>query len=174
VGGPFSLRQVADRLEGATRALRRAAAGADDLMMIETAALNVSAGQRAGATIAGLPAGQRPTAAFCANDLVALGLLQEMTRRQIRVPDDVAIVGYDDIEFAAAAAVPLSSIRQPRHQLGRTAAQLLLEEALGDEGHRHRQVLFQPELEVRRSSQAPAASRREGHATAAPDPVAGA
>jgi LacI family transcriptional regulator len=121
VGGPFSLRQVADRLEGATRALRRAAGAsggaagasgaADDLMMIETAALNVSAGQRAGATIAGLPAGQRPTAAFCANDLVALGLLQEMTRRQIRVPDDVAIVGYDDIEFAAAAAVPLSSIR---------------------------------------------------------------
>jgi LacI family transcriptional regulator len=175
VGGPFSLRQVADRLEGATRALRRAAGAsggaagasgaADGLMMIETAALNVSAGQRAGATIAGLPAGQRPTAAFCANDLVALGLLQEMTRRQIRVPDDVAIVGYDDIEFAAAAAVPLSSIRQPRHQLGRTAAQLLLEEALGAEGHQHRQVLFQPELEVRRSSQAP---RR----AAAPDPVA--
>ena len=101
-----------------------------------------------------MPAGQRPTAAFCANDLVALGLLQEMTRRQIRVPEDVAIVGYDDIEFAAAAAVPLSSVRQPRHQLGRTAAQLLLEEALGAEGHQHREVIFQPELEVRRSSQA--------------------
>ncbi len=52
----------------------------------------------------------------------------------IRVPDDVAIVGYDDIEFAAAAAVPLSSVRQPRHQIGRTAAQLLLEESLGTEG----------------------------------------
>jgi LacI family transcriptional regulator len=164
VGGPFSLRQVADRLEGATRALRRAAGAsggaagasgaADDLMMIETAALNVSAGQRAGAAIAELPARQRPTAAFCANDLVALGLLQEMTRLRIRVPDDVAIVGYDDIEFAAAAAVPLSSVRQPRHQLGRTAAQLLLEEALGADGHKHREVVFQPELEVRRSSQA--------------------
>ena len=153
VGGPLSLRQVADRLEGATRALQRAGGTADDLLMIETAALNVSAGQRAGAAIAELPPGQRPTAAFCANDLVALGLLQEMTRYRIRVPDDLAIVGYDDIEFAAAAAVPLSSVRQPRHQIGRTAAQLLLEESLGTDGHQHREVIFQPELEVRRSSQ---------------------
>ena len=159
VGGPLSLRQVADRLEGATRALQRAGGTADDLVMIETAALNVSVGQRAGAAIAELPARQRPTAAFCANDLVALGLLQEMTRRRIRVPDDVAIVGYDDIEFAAAAAVPLSSVRQPRHQIGRTAAQLLLEESLGTDGHQHREVIFQPELEVRRSSQPRGAAR---------------
>jgi LacI family transcriptional regulator len=154
VGGPLSLRQVADRLDGVHRALKRAGAGPDDLLMIETAALNVSAGQRAGAAIAEMPAGRRPTAAFCANDLVALGLLQEMTRLSIRVPGDVAIVGYDDIEFAAAAAVPLTSVRQPRHQIGRTAAQLLLEEALAADGHEHREVIFQPELEVRRSSQA--------------------
>ena len=154
VGGPFSFRQVADRRDGAIRALHRVGGTADDLQMIETAALNVSAGLRAGAVIGDFPAGQRPTAAFCANDLIALGLLQEMTRRRIRVPEDIAIVGYDDIEFAAAAAVPLSSVRQPRQQLGRTAAQLLLEEAHGGNGHQHRQVIFQPELEVRRSSQA--------------------
>jgi LacI family transcriptional regulator len=153
VGGPFGLRQVADRLEGAVRAVRRAGGSEGDLVRVETAALNVSAGQRAGADIAQLPARQRPTAAFCANDLVALGLLQEMTQRGLAVPDKLAIVGYDDIEFAAAAAVPLSSVRQPRQQLGRTAAQLLIEEALVTDGHNHRQVIFQPELEVRRSSQ---------------------
>jgi LacI family transcriptional regulator len=153
VGGPFSLRQVADRLDGAVRAVRRAGGTEDDLVRVETAALNVSAGQRAGADIAQMPARQRPTAAFCANDLVALGLLQEMTQRGLAVPDDLAIVGYDDIEFASAAAVPLSSVRQPRQQLGRTAAQLLIEEALATDGHKHRQVIFQPELEVRRSSQ---------------------
>jgi LacI family transcriptional regulator len=162
VGGPLSLRQVADRRDGAIRALQRVGGTAGDLQMIETAALNVSAGQRAGAAIADLPAGRQPTAAFCANDLIALGLLQEMTRRRIRVPEDVAIVGYDDIEFAAAAAVPLSSVRQPRQQLGRTAAQLLLEEARGLDGHRHRQVIFQPELEVRRSSQALPGQSRPG------------
>jgi LacI family transcriptional regulator len=154
VGGPASLRQVTDRLDGAVRAIERAGGSAADLAVIETAALNVAEGQRAGAQIAGLPAARRPTAAFCANDLLALGLLQEMTQRQIRVPEDLAIVGYDDIEFAAAAAVPLSSVRQPRQQLGGMAAQLLLEEALGAEGHEHRQVIFRPELEVRQSSQA--------------------
>jgi LacI family transcriptional regulator len=171
VGGPLSLRQVADRLEGATRALRRAGGTANDLIMIETAALNVSAGQRAGAAIAELPDRERPTAAFCANDLVALGLLQEMTRRRIRVPDDVAIVGYDDIEFAAAAAVPLSSVRQPRHQIGRTAAQQLLEESLGTDGHQHREVVFQPELEVRRSSQARTGPGPARAAPAGPPPL---
>ncbi len=104
--------------------------------------------------IAALPPRRRPTGVFCANDLIALGLLQEMTRHRIGVPEDIAIVGYDDIDFAAAAAVPLSSVRQPRQQLGRTAARLLLEESLAAEDHTHRQVTFQPELEIRQSSRA--------------------
>ena len=45
----------------------------------------------------------------------------------LRVPQDLAIVGYDDIDFAAAAAVPLTSVRQPRRRRGRTAAELLLD-----------------------------------------------
>jgi LacI family transcriptional regulator len=154
VGGPVSIRQVADRRDGALRALRRAGRGPSDLQMIETPALNVSAGLRAGAQIAELPAGRRPTGVFCANDLIALGLLQEMTLREIGVPADIAIVGYDDIEFAAAAAVPLSSVRQPRQQLGRTAARLLLEETMEPDNHTHRQVMFKPELEIRQSSRA--------------------
>ena len=154
VGGPVSIRQVADRRDGALRALRRARRGLSDLQMIETPALNVSAGLRAGAQIAELPAGRRPTGVFCANDLIALGLLQEMTLREIGVPADIAIVGYDDIEFAAAAAVPLSSVRQPRQQLGRTAARLLLEETMEPVNHTHRQVMFKPELEIRQSSRA--------------------
>lgn len=154
VGGPPSFRQVTDRREGAVRALEKAGRTAADLQMIETPALNVAAGQRAGADLADLPPARQPTAVFCANDLLALGVLQEMTARRIRVPEDLAIVGYDDIDFAAAAAVPLSSVRQPRQQLGRTAAQLLLDEALGEASHQHRQVVFEPELVVRRSSQA--------------------
>jgi len=164
VGGPLSIRQVADRREGAIRALTRAGASADDLHMIVTPALNVAAGQRAGATLAELPPQQRPTAVFCANDLLALGLLQEMTAQRIRVPEDISLIGYDDIDFAAAAAVPLSSVRQPRQLLGRTAAQLLLDEALGEEAHQHRQVVFEPELVVRRSSQARASQARGGQA----------
>ena len=95
---------------------------------------------------------RRPTAAFCSNDLVALGLLQQMTRMGVDVPGDLAIVGYDDIGFAGAAAVPLSSVRQPRELLGRTAAELLLAESKDLDDHVHQQVVFHPELVVRTSS----------------------
>jgi LacI family transcriptional regulator len=153
VGGPAGLHQVADRREGGARALRRAGHDPDRIVsVIETAALNVAAGQTAGRGLAALPAATRPTAAFCANDLVALGVLQEMTRNGIAVPDEMAIVGYDDIEFAAAAAVPLSSVRQPRQELGRMAAQLLMDETSARGRHEHRQVVFQPELVARQSS----------------------
>ncbi len=62
------------------------------------------------------------------------------------------MVGYDDIEFAAAAAVPLTSVRQPKYQLGRAAAELLLEEADRPAEHEHRRFVFTPELVVRASS----------------------
>ena len=150
VGGPFSIRQVADRHTGL-------AAVRDDAVVtvVETPNLTVASGRTAAGQIADLPEPQRPTAVFCANDLLALGVLQGMTRRGLRVPQDVAIVGYDDIEFAAAAAVPLSSVRQPREQLGRTAAQLLLEEIEAGSRHEHRHVVFHPELVVRESSERP-------------------
>jgi len=106
--------------------------------VLETAALNVAEGRRAGERLAGLPAARRPTAAFCANDLLALGLLQRMVGLGLRVPDDLAIVGYDDIEFAKAAAVPLTSVSQPRQLLGTTAAELVLAESRDGPEHRHR------------------------------------
>jgi LacI family transcriptional regulator len=153
VGGPPVVPQVQDRLAGARKAMKDAGLDAGALTVLQTAALNVAEGRRAGQRLAGLPAARRPTAAFCANDLLALGLLQELTRQGLDVPGDVAIVGYDDIEFAAAATVPLTSVRQPRHQLGRTAAELLaLEASEPAGGHRHRQVEFAPELVVRQST----------------------
>jgi len=85
-----------------------------------------------------------------------------MTRRSLRAPDDLAIVGYDDIVFAAAAAVPLSSVRQPREQLGRAAAELLLEEATDGADHSHRRLVFEPELVVRESSDRRLAERPSG------------
>jgi LacI family transcriptional regulator len=150
VGGPRAIGQVADRISGAEAAAARTPGA--EVVVVETAALNVAEGRRAGERIAGLPAARRPTAAFCANDLLALGLLQQMVRLGLRVPDDLAIVGYDDIEFAEAAAVPLTSVSQPRQLLGRRAAELLLDEARGAGDHDHQQVVFAPELVVRAST----------------------
>jgi len=154
-GGPMSIAQVSDRRKGFTAALRDAA----HVRTVLTPTLTVAAGRHAGAQIADLAVADRPTAVFCANDLLALGVLQEMTLRRIRVPRDMAILGYDDIDFAAAAAVPLSSVRQPREQLGRAAAELLLEEANRPDRHEHRHVVFEPELVVRESTARPWSGR---------------
>jgi LacI family transcriptional regulator len=150
LGGPYSLRQIKERHEGALRAAREHGGGFT-IEVVSTPAPHVAAGRAAGDRIADLPENQRPTAVFCANDLLALGLLQALTHAGVRVPRDMAIVGYDDIDFAAAAAVPLTSVRQPRHLLGRTAAEQLLDETTNP-AHLHRQVVFEPELIVRDSS----------------------
>jgi LacI family transcriptional regulator len=164
VGGPESIVQVSDRRSGALRALERAGLPRDALVVLETSALRVAEGRRAGQRVVGMPARRRPTAVFCANDLLAIGFLQQMIQHGVDVPGEMAIVGYDDIEFAAAAAVPLSSVRQPRYELGRRACELLLAEAdardarggRGDSDcHVHRQVEFTPELVVRASSGRP-------------------
>ena len=151
IGGPDSLGQVRERLQGARELWAELGLPADDLVYLPTDAMTVAEGRSAGERLAGLPARRRPTAAFCANDLLALGLLQQGIGAGLRVPDDLAIVGFDDIEFAAAAAVPLTSVRQPRQELGRAAAQLVLDEA-NNPDHRHRQMLFTPELVARAST----------------------
>jgi LacI family transcriptional regulator len=135
-----------ERREGALTA----AHGKDVLHDITVEHLNVAYGRDAGERLLGVR--PRPTAVICANDLVALGVLQVMIRHGVRVPDDMAIVGFDDIEFASAAAIPLTSVRLPRRLMGRTATDLLLEEASGDPEHVHRRIVLQPELVVRQST----------------------
>ena len=151
VGGPERIGQVRERRKGALEALALAGREPGDLVVVETDALTVAEGLGAAARIAGMQAANRPTAVFCANDLLALGVLQGCVGLGLRVPDDLAIVGYDDIDFAAAAAVPLTSVRQPRRRLGRTAAELLLDEAENPD-HEHQQVVFLPELVARQST----------------------
>ncbi|GAA1962821.1 LacI family DNA-binding transcriptional regulator [Kitasatospora viridis] len=151
VSGPSHLSQVRDRRTGALAALAEAGLPAEALVELPVDRLDVAAGRDAGARLLGLE--PRPTAVFCANDLLALGVLQALFAAGVRVPADIALVGYDDIEFAAAAAVPLTSVRQPALTLGRQAAELLIEETGPDrQDHRHRQIVLQPELVVRQSS----------------------
>lgn len=151
VGGPMSVPQVADRYAGARLAWEEAGLPPDDLSQFVTPGLSVADGRSAGERLLGLPARQRPDGAVCANDITALGLLQQQTTAGHVVPDDLAIVGYDDIVFAAAAAVPLTSVRQPRDLLGRTSAELAVSE-VSDPRHEHRQVVFAPELVARAST----------------------
>lgn len=152
VGGPLEIRQVADRLEGA----RRAAAKHPEVTIevISLPAMTVGAGSAAGTAIANRSAAERPDAIFAANDLLALGVLQSLVMvGDLAVPEQIALIGYDDIAFARAAVVPLSSVRQPSAAIGAAAVELLLAEA-AEPSLSKRAIVFQPELVVRQSSTA--------------------
>jgi DNA-binding LacI/PurR family transcriptional regulator len=153
VGGNEHIRQVRDRREGAALTAEESAVPVE-LITMDSPALSIAAGRELGTQIAALPDEERPTGVFCANDLLALGVIQQLSRHGLRVPIDLGVIGYDDIEFAEAAMTPLSSLRQPRAELGQTAAKLLVDEL--EEGtlhrHRHRQVIFAPELVAREST----------------------
>lgn len=150
VATPPTISQVADRLAGA-RAAVDAHPGAT-LEVLEIPALTVLAGRSAGSLLAARTSLDRPDAVFAANDLVAIGVLQALVMQgEVRVPEQIALIGYDDIDFAAAAVVPLSSIRQPSREIGDTAVQILMEEA-ADAALAPRHVVFQPELVVRPST----------------------
>jgi LacI family transcriptional regulator len=151
VGGPRDLPQVTQRRSGALLAAAAAGLGERAVRHMDTAGLTIAEGRRAAERLLGLPGPERPTAVFCANDLVAFGLAQCLLQHGVDVPGQMAVVGYDDIELAAAASVPITSVAQPRALLGRAAAELLLDECAGS-GHRHRQQLFLPELAARASS----------------------
>jgi LacI family transcriptional regulator len=150
VGGPSEIRQVSDRLEGARSAV--SAHPEVTLEVIETRALSVIEGRAAGNAILARPPADRPDAVFAANDLIAMGVLQALNMQgALHVPRDIALIGYDDIDFASAAVVPLSSIRQPSAMIGATAVEILLEEA-ADASLAPRRIVFQPELVVREST----------------------
>lgn len=138
VGGPRDLRQVRDRYEGARRAVSDRAGA--QLERVDLEDLTVDHGRAAGEALLRRDTADRPDGIFAANDLVAVGLLQALTMTGgVRVPDEMAIVGYDDIDFAASTVVPLTSVRQPAEQLGATAVELLAREP-GEH------VRFEPQL----------------------------
>lgn len=151
VGGPASIAQVTNRLIGARRAVSEVLDAS--LEVIEMPALAVPHGRTAGEQIVARDAVDRPDAVFAANDLLAVGILQALTMRSaLRVPEDIALIGYDDIDFAATSVVPLSSVRQPARLLGHTAVDLLLRAIDDPEGAYERSVRFHPELVVREST----------------------
>ncbi|GAA4556126.1 hypothetical protein GCM10023193_04400 [Planotetraspora kaengkrachanensis] len=153
VSGPSSIRQCRDRLEGARQAVLEAGLDPARALAVQTVtSMNAGCGQQVAETL--LASGTLPDAVFCANDLLALGLLRGLLQAGVRVPGDVMLIGYDDIDFAAASAVSLSSITQPTYRLGRIATQLLLDECDNPERHSHQQIMFQPTLVVRESTAA--------------------
>jgi LacI family transcriptional regulator len=120
--------------------------------VVATGAQTVLEGRAAGERIRERPRSERPDAVFAANDLLAVGALQALVMSgSVSVPEEIALIGYDDIDFAAATVVPLSSIRQPSALIGRRAVELLVSQ-VADPASPREHVVFQPELVARDST----------------------
>ena len=153
VGGQEGLRQYDDRLAGARRAVQDHPGVTLEVIPVRNR--DIEEGVRVGETLLLRPPRNRPDGVFAMNDRLAFGLLQTIvTEGRVRVPEEMAVIGYDDIEFAAAAVVPLSSIRQPRDEFATAAVDLLVSEDMSLTAGAHPQIVLKPQLIVRASSQA--------------------
>jgi LacI family transcriptional regulator len=150
VGARDEVRQVRERLEGARQAVD---AHADvTLEPFWTSGATSQRGLAFGDEIADRHPEDRPDGIVASNDHLAMGLLHGLTSRGVRVPEDIAVVGYDDIEFARLAVVPLTSVRQPAREMGRAAAEMLIARISDADAPTSANVVYQPELVVRDST----------------------
>ncbi len=152
VGDEVAATPVHDRLTG----VRKAVAEAEPNVHLEVLAaeLTQEGGRQMGVRLARMPAAERPTAVAAAIDVVAIGILEGLQAHGVRVPEDISLVGYDDIPFTQQLSVPLTTVRRPHYDMGTTAARMLAE-ALAGETPQPRHVVFEPELVVRESTGRP-------------------
>jgi LacI family transcriptional regulator len=159
INGPIHLSQCAERRRGMRRASRQAGLDAEE-SIIEYTIDPITAFEQTDAIVDGLLAlSDRPTAVVCVNDQIAFAVLRALAERRVRVPRDMSVVGYDDVDFAAMLSPALTSVRQPKYELGRAAAELLIAET-ADPQHRHGEIRFEPELIERQSTTARARLNR--------------
>ncbi len=94
----------------------------------------------------------RPTAVFARNDFTAMGALNAIKRAGLRVPEDIAVIGYDDIPLASHTSPALTTVRQPTREQGRAAAEFLLRRIAGDREQPREEKTFACELIIREST----------------------
>lgn len=150
VGDRFGFQSDTDRREGYRRALAEAGLEADDTIEFWGDG-KLDGGTAAAAEI--IRCETKPTAVFCYNDMTALGLMAEMVRRGVHVPGELSVAGFDDVLFARLAQPGLTTVRQPRFELGGLAMTMLL--SLMGSLLTEKSMTIQGELVVRQSTAAP-------------------
>ena len=125
LGGPPELWTAEQRLSGYREAI--AAAGLDlDTIPVLTGDYRMASGERLADQALSGPVAERPTALICANDLMAIGALSYCRRAGLRVPQDISVVGFDDLPLVSLLTPSLTTVRQPARELGKEAVRLLL------------------------------------------------
>ena len=130
VGAANSFISTQQRRLGYEKALAEAGVAAEQRYIVSAGGdYNFSSGVRAARTLLSLP--YRPTALFCISDVIALGALRAAEEAGLRVPDDLTVAGFDDVEYATMFRPMLTTVSQPCYQLGKISCELLLEQLSG-------------------------------------------
>ncbi|MBS1851083.1 MAG: LacI family DNA-binding transcriptional regulator [Acidobacteria bacterium] len=151
ITGPMHLTNAEERLKGFRQALEEAKVAIEPEFVQEARFDRRSGYEAAMRLLRMLP---RPTAIFACNDLMALGVFLAARELHIRCPEELSIIGFDNLDFAEFTAPALSTVHQPGYQLGATAARLLVERIDGREGA-FQKIVLPTELKIRSSVVAP-------------------
>lgn len=150
IAGPSDLTPSAQRVDG----YRRALAEADLPLESEYVAggdFGIQSGEAAMAELLALE--KMPTAVFVCNDMMAIGAIRAVRDRGLGVPEDISIIGFDDIPLAPATFPALSTVAQPKLEIARVATELLIQRMQSqDAGAERQRIVLEPELVVRNSS----------------------
>jgi DNA-binding LacI/PurR family transcriptional regulator len=149
INAPVSLGPAGRRFEGFTAAMQEAGLPVADELMATTSFTR--AGGAEGITQL-LEASEPPTAVLCANDLIAIGVMDVAHERGIGIPDELAVVGYDDIDAAALVSPALTTVRNPTREMGKACGSLLLDRMTGSYSGSSREVRIGNDLVIRRSA----------------------
>jgi LacI family transcriptional regulator len=151
ITGPLHLTNAKERLDGFKRAVRKSGLRLGPEYIQETTFDKQGGHSKALVLLRLVP---RPTAIFAGNDMIALGALLAIRELGLRCPEDVSLMGFDDLDLAETTDPSLSSVSQSGYQLGSTAARILLDRLNGDKGPAKHLVL-QTSLRLRHSVAAP-------------------
>jgi LacI family transcriptional regulator len=157
IGGPVGVMPSEQRIEGWRMALAETGAAPNADALLWRGGFTSQGGYEAMHAI--LRTEEKPSAVFVCNDLMAIGALRAAHESGVHVPDDLSIVGFDDIELSAYTSPPLTTVAQPKERIGALAVDMLLER-VGGKRRDPRKVVLQPELCVRASTARHSSSRQ--------------
>ncbi|MDP9257739.1 MAG: substrate-binding domain-containing protein [Actinomycetota bacterium] len=143
-----------DRLQGYREALERASIGFNPELVAESSAIDPNAAREATLRLLALP--DPPSAIFAVNNIAVVGVVEAARQQRLEIPDDLALVCFDDIEHVSRLYPFLTVMAQPAETYGTIATQLLLDRLSGRVGQRRRIVVLPADFIVRKSSSAPA------------------
>lgn len=147
ISGPKYNSSADQRLEGYKMALKEAGISISPDVIME-GDYSINSGMACMKSL--LKTGINFTAVTCANDLMAVGALEVLKSKNIKVPEEISITGYDDIEMATYTSPKLTTVVQPKYEIGCEAAGLLIKLVKGQKVG-HKEVILQPKLEIRES-----------------------